>query len=130
MGDDDNEYGVTPVGFGGTVGGDGAGEAFSFAQQLDGVEWETYVYPVYMPDRFDDWDERDAGSDWDVETVYMSADDVGEYSWVTLNGCDTEAEAIKCARWTANEYRARAIYMAEFDLSSHRMRALPGGEVK
>lgn len=111
-------YGVSPVGFGGTVGGDGACEGFSFAQTFEGVEWVTYVYPVYMPDRFHDWDERNAGSDWDVETVDMSEDDVSEYHWPTLNGCATEAKAVECAKWIAEEYRAQAVRMRKCGLVS------------
>lgn len=92
----------------GTVGGDGAGESWSFTTHdtNTGENVTTYAYAVYLPDRFPDWEEReDAGNPWDVETVDMSADGVGEYLWPSLNGYETEAEADNAARGLAEHYR-------------------------
>ena len=100
---------LTEVERDGTVGGDGAGESWSFQYEDDnGTVWTHYVYPVYMPERFPDWAERETASDWDVESVSMSEDDVTEYEWVTLQGAEDERAADRCAKWSAG--RLRDIY--------------------
>lgn len=94
---------------GGIVGGDGAGDSYSFTwvDESDGTEWTTYAYPVFMPDRFADWAERtdiDEPRNWDVETVDFSESDVSEYLMPSLNGYATEAEAEQAARDLAEHY--------------------------
>ena len=99
---------TSEAGWGGTVGGDGAGESWSFTTHntTTGENVTTYVYAVYMPDRFSDWEEReDPGNPWDIETVDMSDDNVGEYLWPSLNGYATEGEADDAACALAEHYR-------------------------